>query len=792
MSAMDEDLNSITQEISFQVESKKILSLDYYRSNLGVTCLDVENRKLYVYEDIEVSYPNTYVEAIVDDLGPDVVYVSSRCTEGMIAYVRSLEVERNASVFVRIVSDYTKFDLEGLAQSFERYAGTASSRLFMSVALKSSSYNISMGTLNAMYLGISDYVDSVCLAEMVDTVEPCNFKNIMFVDTDSLYALQIVTDPQMKSSGLKGSSNSLFDFLNHTVTREGYLLLRDWTRKPLANLQLIRERQAVIKEISAGSFSESRKQIFKLLSQLKSSFRKIRRLKANEMLWNSWKSLLQFLSNSVQVAKILRLYFTTSGVEVPPKFTTSILLQDEIFDFQTLSDTILSIIELESSAEEGKVRVLSGVDEEIDQLKVIYNDLESILQDCSHQLMSMHSQNFNTVYIPQLGFLVSIDIVNSASDLNLPTELEQVFVTPTNAYYKCDKVHELDEKYGDVHTLINDREIEIVQGLQEEVLNYEEKILEVIDNLVELDCLCSLAEVSALQEFTFPTLTNGFELKITNGRHILLESHSKMVVSNDVEYGDSERMIILTGANFSGKSIFLNQTALIVVLAQMGCAVPAMSAVIGVVDKLLTRISTRECLEKRQSTFAIDINQISKCIHLKTERSLVIIDEFGKGSDSIDSPALLAGTLAYFASQSDCPRCIVSTHFLELFRGNLIVDRMPTGKVKYLSTQVVLQNEQADADITYLYKIVPGICDNSYGIHCAKICGIPKAIVNRAEEIGRKLDEGKDLVNEMTLLTANEEQNYTIARDVVMKFLALDFSESAQTTCDISEFESIF
>ena len=146
MSAMDEDLNSITQEISFQVELKKILSLDYYRSNLGVTCLDVENRKLYVYEDIEVSYPNTYVEAIVDDLGPDVVYVSSRCTEGMIAYVRSLEVERNASVFVRIVSDYTKFDLEGLAQSFEKYIGTASSRLFMSVALKSSSYKISVST----------------------------------------------------------------------------------------------------------------------------------------------------------------------------------------------------------------------------------------------------------------------------------------------------------------------------------------------------------------------------------------------------------------------------------------------------------------------------------------------------------------------------------------------------------------------------------------------------------------------------------------------------------------------
>lgn len=156
-------------------------------------------------------------------------------------------------------------------------------------------------------------------------------------------------------------------------------------------------------------------------------------------------------------------------------------------------------------------------------------------------------------------------------------------------------------------------------------------------------------------------------MQIENGRHVLLESCLKLVVSNDIEYKNKERMIIITGANFSGKSIFLNQTALIVVLAQIGCAIPATCAVIGMVDKLLTRILSRESLEKRQSTFAIDINQLSKCIDHKTERSLVIIDEFGKGSDSIDSPALLGGTLVYFASQNDCPRCIISTHFMELF-----------------------------------------------------------------------------------------------------------------------------
>lgn len=141
---MDEDLESITEETSFVVDKKKILSLDYYRSNLGVTCLDVENRKLYVYEDIEVSYPNIYVDAIIDDLGPDIIFVSSRCTESMITLVRSLEVDRNLTVFVKIVSEYTKSDHQSLAQSFEKYIGTVSSRLFMNAALKSPYYKISV------------------------------------------------------------------------------------------------------------------------------------------------------------------------------------------------------------------------------------------------------------------------------------------------------------------------------------------------------------------------------------------------------------------------------------------------------------------------------------------------------------------------------------------------------------------------------------------------------------------------------------------------------------------------
>ncbi|KAI5957418.1 hypothetical protein CANMA_004422 [Candida margitis] len=566
---MDEDVDSITENTSFKVDQKKILSLDYHRSILGVTCLDVENRKLYVYEDIEVSYPNTYIEAIIDDLEPDVVFASSRCTETMITFLRALEAERNLALFVKIVSDYTKFDHQILAQSFDKYIGTVSSKLFIDAALKSPYFKLSV-----KYLG---------LAEMVDTIDACSFKNLMFMDVDSLFALQVVPDPQVKPSISKDSKTSLLDFVNHTATREGYLLLRDWVRKPLANLQLIKDRQAAVRALSFESFKESRKQVFRFLSQLKSSFRKIKRLRANELLWNSWKSLLVFLSNSVQIVKLLKLHFTTINAEPAPLFKFAILLKDDVFEFQKLSDTILSIIEIQSSAEEGKVRVLSGVDEEIDRLRIIYNDLESILQDCTQTLKFTYNQSFNTVYIPQLGFLVSTEIADLSHEANFPNEWEKVFITPTNAYYKCNEVQDLDANYGDVHTLINDREIEIIQGLQEEVLNYEQKILDIIDGLVELDCLCSLAEVSVLPGYNFPTLTDGLDLQINSGRHVLLESCSNMVVPNDVHYEGSERVIIITGANFSGKSIFLKQTALIVVLAQIGCAVPVESAVIGVI-----------------------------------------------------------------------------------------------------------------------------------------------------------------------------------------------------------------
>ncbi|KAK6886554.1 MutS protein-like protein 5 [Candida tropicalis] len=294
-------------------------------------------------------------------------------------------------------------------------------------------------------------------------------------------------------------------------------------------------------------------------------------------------------------------------------------------------------------------------------MKIQYNDLDRILQETTRSIASKFpdtDQTFNTVYIPQLGFLVSREEDIQSVALFVSDEWQEVFRTSTNVYYKSEEVLFLDQEYGDIYTLINDREIEIIQEILEKVLEYEDSILEIARAAVELDCYCSLAEVAQLNNYIFPRITNDLQLEIIQGRHPLVETHSNLFVPNDTVFEQVEKIMVVTGANLSGKSVYLNQTGLIVIMAQIGSAIPADSATIGIVDKILTRISTRESLDKNQSTFAIDIFQLSKCISLCSGRSLVIVDEFGKGSDHTDSTALFGACLKYFESLGlqNCPR----------------------------------------------------------------------------------------------------------------------------------------
>lgn len=213
---------------------------------------------------------------------------------------------------------------------------------------------------------------------------------------------------------------------------------------------------------------------------------------------------------------------------------------------------------------------------------------------------------------------------------------------------------------------------------------------------------------------------------------------------DDIPEGPST--IILTGPNYSGKSIYLKQTALIVYLAHIGSFVPATSATIGLTDKILTRISTRESVSRNQSAFMIDVQQMCMALNLATHRSLLVIDEFSKGTNAVDGAALACGVFEYLINLGgNAPKTLAATHFHEIFENGFLPPRPPVVAFKHMEVRMDSRIEVKD-QITYLYNLRDGRSNESFGMVCASVNGIAPEIVERARVLGDLAARGEDLV----------------------------------------------
>lgn len=327
-----------------------------------------------------------------------------------------------------------------------------------------------------------------------------------------------------------------------------------------------------------------------------------------------------------------------------------------------------------------------------------------------------------------------------------------------------------------------DREIEIVQRLSERILEYEDLLNSVSDICGELDCLTALARGALQYNLSRPQVKEQNVLSIREGRHILQELTVPAFVMNDTcleggsgnASGDlaaqsaiedpSQRRgrtatpstIILTGPNYSGKSIYLKQVAIITYMAHVGSFVPAESAEIGLTDKILTRIATRESVSRPQSAFMIDLQQISLALKLATRRSLVIIDEFGKGTEAGDGAGLAAGVFEHLLLRgSEAPKVLGATHFHEIFESGFLAPR-PTLAFAHMEVKVDLEATDHDRQITYLYTYRPGRSTKSFGTYCAAINGVPSTVIQRAEDLIRLAARGENLVEACAELPEDE------------------------------------
>jgi DNA mismatch repair protein MutS len=294
------------------------------------------------------------------------------------------------------------------------------------------------------------------------------------------------------------------------------------------------------------------------------------------------------------------------------------------------------------------------------------------------------------------------------------------FITP--------ELKEMEAKVLGADDRAQNLEYQLFQKLRDETLREIEPIQQTADAIALLDVLCALAETARLFRYCRPELNDSLRLVIKDGRHPVLDQNlvDEKFVPNDTELdGENVRMAIVTGPNMAGKSTYIRQVALIVLMAQIGSFVPAESAEVGLVDRIFTRVGASDDLARGQSTFMVEMNETANIINNASERSLVILDEIGRGTSTFDGLSI-AWSVAEFLHDKIKSRSLFATHYHELIK--LAEDRKG---VCNLNVAVREWNEQ----IIFLRKIIPGGADKSYGIQVARLAGLPKEILNRAKEI---------------------------------------------------------
>ncbi len=275
-------------------------------------------------------------------------------------------------------------------------------------------------------------------------------------------------------------------------------------------------------------------------------------------------------------------------------------------------------------------------------------------------------------------------------------------------------------------------ELKLFEQIRSTALGYVSRLQKLANVLAQIDCLWALAYLAKRRNYIRPKITNGRELLITDGKHpVLAEMLGAEFVPNDVELGNGcGDVMIITGPNMSGKSTYIRQTALLVLMAQTGSFIPAKQATMGIVDRIFTRVGASDELARGQSTFMVEMTETANIINNATDRSLVVLDEVGRGTSTYDGLSLAWAITEYIATKIKC-RTLFATHYHEITELTELFTNIKNCNVAV--------REWMD-EVVFLHKILPGGTDKSYGIHVAKLAGIPKSILERSKEILEELE----------------------------------------------------
>ena len=530
---------------------------------------------------------------------------------------------------------------------------------------------------------------------------------------------------------------SLLAILDRTVTPMGGRKLRTWILQPLRNLTELECRQQMIGDLLQES---------DLLASLRSSLKSIRDIEraAGRLSQASGNardlvalktSLQQIPKLKRQLQKLLdRLAFGANRVS--ENGSVELLaqsVQNELHEMPDLAQ------KLNSAVVDGPPLALKdggifrdGFDADLDELRQASRDGKDwISQLQEREIASTGIKSLKVRFNSVFGYFIEITKSNLA---NVPAHYTRKQTTVGGERFITPELKEIEAKILGADERARQLEYQLFQTLREETLRELGPIQRTGGAIATLDVICGLAETARLFNYYRPKLDHSLRLCIKDGRHPVLDQNlaDEKFVPNDTELdGETLRLAIITGPNMAGKSTYIRQVALIVLMAQIGSFVPAASAEIGLVDRIFTRVGANDDLSRGQSTFMVEMNETANIVNNATERSLVILDEIGRGTSTFDGLSI-AWSVAEFLHDKIKARTLFATHYHELTK--LAEER---SGVCNFNAAVREWNEQ----IIFLRKIVPGGADKSYGIQVARLAGLPKEILDRAKNILANLEK---------------------------------------------------
>lgn len=581
--------------------------------------------------------------------------------------------------------------------------------------------------INAAGAMLNYLQDNLCLSlnhiQEIRTYSTSQYMSLDRITQKNLEIISSLNDGSRKST--------LLNILDKTCTPMGARLMRNWIKLPLLSIEEIKRRQDGIQ-----AFFQHRAELEKtkqLLEQVRDLERLIMKISSG------YATPRDLVALKCSFNEIPQLKNTLQSLAV---YSTFIDQEEQKLDDLTAMTQMIAL----ALVDEPPFRISDGhifrdgYHTELDELRAISQDSKSWLANYQSRLREETGiKSIKVGFTRMFGYYIE---VSKGQSERMPDTFSRRQTLVNGERYITPELKDFEQKVLTAEERILSIETELFNNLRLEIAKYTKKVFLVAQALAKIDAIRALAEAAVINDYSRPIVDHSSILQIIEGRHPIIEAMNsgEKFISNDTLMDDqSNRLLLITGPNMAGKSTYIRQVALITIMAQMGSFVPAKSAHVGIIDKVFTRIGASDDLSRGQSTFMVEMAETANILNNATSRSLVILDEIGRGTSTYDGISIAWSVAEYLLTiEGRQAKTLFATHYWELTK---LEERIP-GAVNY---NVAIH--EAEDLIVFLRKIVRGSTNKSYGIHVGRLAGLPSSVIARAKEILVHLEENANQKN---------------------------------------------